>query len=163
MTTEKELVWLPSNLAKMFNDLEGKTAEDYILAAYEARCKGIEEITALLDDDILTFKAKGIAYKRAFAEAVEGEKEALYILFQAAETELHRARTNAKAHAAEVKNLLQDVQRQTSEVNNALKALDAWRVTETVEKLNALHTALATVTPKTQQVLRLLLSPGESE
>lgn len=127
------------------------------LTAYQARHKNIEETTAFLDDDILTFKAKGIAYKRAFAEAAEGEKKALYALFENAEAELHRARTNAKAHATEVKNLLQDVQRQMEEINKTLRALDVWRVTETVEKLNALQAALSSVTPKTQQVLRLLL------
>lgn len=163
MTDQKELVWLPADIAATFTALEGKTAEDYILAAYELRRKDIEQVTSSLEDDILSFKAKGIAYKRAFQEAFEGEKVALDDLFAKAEADLSAARRNAAALSNSVRTLTQDVLQQVKAVNEALRSLDAWRVTETVEKLTALQAVLSAVTPKTQQVLRLLLEPTNED
>lgn len=154
----KELIWVPSSVAKKFAALDGATAEEYILAAYEERRRDVQSSISRLDEDIVQFKAQGVVYKRAYMESLDVERAQLEAIFAASETELSKAREKARSHAFAVKDLLLEVRRQANEVNQALKELDAWRVTETIEKLEALSKALGSVTPKTKQVLRVILN-----
>lgn len=157
--SDKELVWVPANVAEHFKAIEdGSLAEDYILAYVKNLQRDIETSTECLDEDIALLKARGIAYKRAFAQAFEEEQEAILALWEESQTRGEKAKADAREQTRSIRAVTDELAHATREMVNALDALQTWKAKDTLEMIKNLKAAVDSLTPSLRSTLQGILN-----
>jgi methyl-accepting chemotaxis protein len=142
---EKELVWLPKELAQQFESATNPDlAEQIILHHIELMKRDIQISIESLDDDILRFKTKGLEYRSALNAAWSAEYEKLQQLFNDQQAKINEIREQIKTQAKAIEPLTQEAQRLTEK----LASIPTYRIEETAKAVEHLLSVMAQVDEK---------------
>ncbi len=130
---EKDLVWLPIELAKKVKGMnDAITIQQEINTYIEQFKQGLRQEIKGLDDDILQFKAGMVNAKISFKQVQEEELEALITIWEQAEPEISKLKSQIKQVYSELDGVLKEINR----LDSALNSLNIYKLDHLTEVLN---------------------------
>jgi len=137
--SEKELLWLPIELAKRVKDVTDSEAINNEILSYVEQTKkelqiGIESI----DEDIVLYRAHMIKARNAFKEAKDQEIESMYSLWEEYDKEL----TKVRGFVNEAKKAIEPIKEEVIELNKEMEKINHYgfaNMIETVYKFCQLY------------------------
>ena len=122
--SEKDLVWLPKELADKVKDLTDTDALNREILKFLEETKADLRVTVeSIDEDILLYRAKMIQARDAFKKAKDEELEANYTLWENYESDIKKTREYVKTATDVLKELTKEVQ----ELNRAFSVINTDR------------------------------------
>lgn len=150
--TEKELVWVPKELAEKINELgEGLTKENLVLSYIEQAKRDIQGELDSLDESILLFRGMMVKARQDFEKAKNAELEANYAVWENSEKDFEAMREKAKCMVETLKPLKEELQ----EVCDLLNRIDKWGIEGFLELLKKLNQNFY---GETKEMLQFLLN-----
>lgn len=154
----KEIVWVRADIAEQLNALEdGAAAEDYILEYAKSLRSDIAVSIEALDDDIVTLRARGIEYKRAFREAFDEEEAAIVSLWEQHQKHSAEAKKHAVEQVNEMRRVIGALNDAYRELQNALDTIKTWQIQETTKTIEGLRVTTESLTPELKETLKSIL------
>lgn len=133
MSTERDLVWLPKELAARIKELEGLEALETEIKKYVAETYSSLKIDVeSMDEEIVQYRAYMIKARDAFKKAKDEELDAFYGLWEKYDTDLGKVRQ----YVASAKKELQPLLDELKEVKKAVEGVETWgleRLTKAVK------------------------------
>jgi peptidoglycan hydrolase CwlO-like protein len=140
MTEEKDLVWLPKELADKVNAYKDPFS-DKVVALMEKYIDDSKNEWKLnfesLEEDLLMYRGLMVKTKKAFQEAKEEQCEAAYELWEKIDAEIPR--TDEKIGG--LIKLFDPLEKKLDKLNNSLAKIDTYQIerfTELVTKLDSI-------------------------
>ena len=136
---DKELIWVPKEVAEKFKSFENDVEAGEIVIQYIDRSKRDME-TALegLDEDVIIFKGWSARIKKAYKEALDEQLESSYAMFE----EINGQIPSITKKVAEVRESLEPVKRDIQEINKALEGINTYRIEGLLETISLIKNAL---------------------
>jgi hypothetical protein len=149
--TEKDLVWLPKDLAKLVKDAAGIEGYEQEILSYVRESKlDMKESIEEIDKAIVLYRAKMIAARNSFREAKEAELDANYTLWETYSADIKTTR----AYISTAKAVVESLKTEVSLLNKAIEGLDINRVERFLKSL----TTLKDFTDKEKTVTSIILN-----
>ena len=122
--SEKDLIWLPKELADKVKDLTDADALNREILNYLEESKADLRITVeSIDEDILLYRAKMIQARDAFKKAKDEELDANYKLWEKYEEDIK----TTKEYVTSAASLLKELTKEVQELNKAFSVIDTDR------------------------------------
>lgn len=128
---EKELVWLPKDLAKKVESL--KDSDNFVLKYIEESKRDIKANLDSLDDEIVQYKGLMAKARSSFKEAKEDALEANYALWESFDNE----RKSLKAKAEQMVESLKPLTEELKKINEQLNNIHVYRFKEVIDVIDA--------------------------
>lgn len=149
---EKDLVWLPRDLADKVKALEdpikqGKAVIEYI----EDSKRAVKYTLDGLEDDIVRYKGQMANMQIEFKKAKEEQLDANYVLWEKYEDEIAKVKVRVRV----VTDLLVPVKKDLDQLNARLKDIDVYRLKEAFSLIKEL-TQILNHDSKTGDIIRFL-------
>lgn len=153
-----ELVWVTSAIAKEYNTAANPESAEAVIKAATIKL-GAEVATALasLDDDILRFKARGLAYRDAYNAAFESEADSAYAIWEAHEDRLSALRKDAERRLKGIRSLTLEVQDANEHLLRTLEAIKSYQVEHLADQLERIVKLTTQLTPETITALQTII------
>ena len=136
MSEEKELVWLPKELAAKINDIEGvEGLRKEILSYVDETKRHLRNDIEMMDEDILLYKAYMIQARDKFKQAKNEELEANYTLWETFDEELGETRKRVR----NVQDVLEPLKKDLNTIEQSIRNLNTYKmedVLKIVDKFN---------------------------
>lgn len=130
MNNEKDLIWLPKQLAQKIKDVEDvKKLEAEIISYCQEVEQSLKTDVECMDDTIIQFKANLIKAKTEFKKAKDEELDAMYKLWEDYDVELSKTRKQVETAKASLEPLKKELQ----EVKSLIQGFDTWGMKDLFE------------------------------
>lgn len=130
MNNEKDLIWLPKQLAQKIKDVEDvKKLEAEIISYCQEVEQSLKTDVECMDDTIIQFKANLIKAKTEFKKAKDEELDAMYKLWEDYDVELSKTRKQVETAKASLEPLKKELQ----EVKALIQGFDTWGMKDLFE------------------------------
>lgn len=153
-----ELVWVTPTLARKYNATTNPdSAEAVMHAATSKLAAEVQTALADLDDDILVFKARGLAYRDAYNAAFESEADKAYAIWEQHEDRLDALRKDAESRLKGIRDLTAEVQAANINLLSTLEQVSTYKVEHLADNLQRIHDLSRSLTPETVTALQIIL------
>lgn len=134
---EKEIVWLPKELAKQVKEvIDDKQKEKLIAGFIEESKREIQSNLDELDESVIRYKGLMIKAKMAFEEAKSEQLSASYDLWDKFEKELPKVTEKVEKVKAQVEPLKKQME-EITKLMDGIRKYDVEKLLELVRELNS--------------------------
>jgi predicted RNase H-like nuclease (RuvC/YqgF family) len=135
-TEEKELVWLPKEVAARVKQLEdAKKSGDLVLEYVEQSKRDLKTSLESLEDDVIRFKSQMISARKKFEDAKNVELEANYAVWEKFDLEKSSIRKKAGELKDELKPMIDEL-KQVKQLMDQINTYDIQRLLTIIKDLN---------------------------
>lgn len=158
---EKELIWVSKSAAEEFKRLDSVEAQaELVMEVIRRKKKDFTDEQAMLDDDILQFKAVCLKHRQELEKVYDEQAKKLEELWKTQGDISHKVSTHARQVAGEVAPLMEEVQNLAGQVDRLRSALNSLHI-YVPENLVKIAETVSQMDEKTKEVLSVLLSARE--
>jgi len=136
--TDKEIVWLPIDLAKKVKDAESTKELDALIIGYLDESRGeVKANLESLDADLLQYRAMMTKAKVAFREAKDEQCTASYELWENFDKELPKV----KEKIMRIVRILNPLSKQLKEIDDLMRKINTYQLEKVAELLSRIENA----------------------
>ena len=149
---DKELIWVPKEIADKFKSFEDDVEAGEIVIQYIDRSKRDME-TALegLDEDVIIFKGWSARVKKAYKEALDEHLKSSYAMFEDIDEQISPMIKKVTKVREDLDPLKEDIQ----DINRALEGMNTYRMEQLLETISLIKNALQNDNMK--KILKMLV------
>jgi len=142
--SEKELVWLPKDLAKRVKDITDADAINRVMDEFiETSKKELRINIECIDEDVLLYRAHMVKARDKFKEAKEAELESMYSLWESFDKDLSAIRAKIRESIEVIKPLRDEIKLLEKDMNSVSST--NYRLEDTLKLLRGFDGASDTV------------------
>jgi len=139
MSNDKELIWVPRNIAEQFKKAESPEEKDrVILDACKSMKNAVQCEIDSLDEEVLRIRGAGAKARQMIKEAFKEHEEKSYAEWEAFDKKMH----DLHLKMTEIKKIIEPVEKAVKELNTQLDSLPVSRMEYVLENLTKIQNFL---------------------
>ena len=147
---DKELVWLPKDLAERLKSLEPDEIEKLVLGYIDETRLDYKQGLEALEDDVLTYKAIGVKIKNDFRDVKNEHLKTVYDIWEDIDKDIPAVRNKVDRIISELKPLKDEI----NQINKVVSQIRTFDIKKLIEFIDFF---ISNVYGETENILKYLM------